>query len=685
MRFADKLNMLDGTLPKPRLVLMTKRDEAFEIRIGRPRAERGARLGKVKGAIGRAIKAKRSGGSSAPRSRLKAHFRKSGGKSKTARNPASRQVVVKARFVSHDRAGARGALKAHVAYLAREERGRPAPGAERAEELGRQVDYLARETGEGCDRYAFYDGAGDAVDARSLTRGWAEDERHFRLIVSPEDGNALGDLKPFVREVMGDLEQRLGTKLEWAAVDHWDTDNPHAHVLIRGRRADGEDLFIPKRVIAYEIRERAEMIATRILGPRPLLEQRQDLAREIATEGLTPLDREIRLQAPEGRIATQRVRRPDLLARLDQLQAWGLAARSADGVWTIHDGMEAGLQVIGAQVEARRMLAQADLLDPAFDILPASREAPTLGRLVHMGVADELSGRTLAIIEDGSGARRFAGFEREADLFAMIDAPEGAILEFAPREARVRPADEAVARVAHQTGGLYSEELHAQLEPRTDRALLTANTRRLEAMRRAGFVERRAAGLFEIANDHADRALAYEMKQVARAPLQPRVVSWLMLDEQEIALGPTHLDHVLAGKARRPEGAGAFAQDFEAALQRRRLLLIEEGIMGPQAQLLSRQALDRLARRELSHTVTRLSDELGMPVLIGAEGGAGGVYARRIDLGQGRVAVLVSERSAQLVPWRPAMERFAGREVEVLARGQELSFGLTRGVSLPPM
>ncbi|MEQ1610033.1 MAG: hypothetical protein ABL956_13835, partial [Hyphomonadaceae bacterium] len=35
-----------------------------------------------------------------------------------------------------------------------------------------------------------------------MTRGWAGDPRHFRMIVSAEDGEALGDLKPFIREVM---------------------------------------------------------------------------------------------------------------------------------------------------------------------------------------------------------------------------------------------------------------------------------------------------------------------------------------------------------------------------------------------------------------------------------------------------------------------------------------------------
>jgi type IV secretory pathway VirD2 relaxase len=51
---------------------------------------------------------------------------------------------------------------------------------------------------------------------------------------------------------------RLGTRLDWVAVDHWNTDNPHVHVLIRGRADDGKDLVISR---AYISRGRGEAAA----------------------------------------------------------------------------------------------------------------------------------------------------------------------------------------------------------------------------------------------------------------------------------------------------------------------------------------------------------------------------------------------------------------------------------------
>ena len=54
-------------------------------------------------------------------------------------------------------------------------------------------------------------------------------EKHrFRLIVSPEDAGAL-DLTKYVRGLMAQVENDVGRRLEWAAVNHVDTDHPQAH------------------------------------------------------------------------------------------------------------------------------------------------------------------------------------------------------------------------------------------------------------------------------------------------------------------------------------------------------------------------------------------------------------------------------------------------------------------------
>jgi type IV secretory pathway VirD2 relaxase len=47
----------------------------------------------------------------------------------------------------------------------------------------------------------------------------------------------MSDLKAFARELMGQMEKDLGTKLDWVGVDHWNTDNPaRPHHPARPRR-----------------------------------------------------------------------------------------------------------------------------------------------------------------------------------------------------------------------------------------------------------------------------------------------------------------------------------------------------------------------------------------------------------------------------------------------------------------
>jgi type IV secretory pathway VirD2 relaxase len=113
----------------------------------------------------------------------------------------------------------------------------PGEGAGRKDEIERgraHADYLSR--GPGVDS-PFYDAIAEGVDGAARAADWAaRDKRHFRLIVAPERGELIADLPAFTREVMARAEAQLGARLSWVAVDHHDTDNPHTHLILRGRR-----------------------------------------------------------------------------------------------------------------------------------------------------------------------------------------------------------------------------------------------------------------------------------------------------------------------------------------------------------------------------------------------------------------------------------------------------------------
>jgi type IV secretory pathway VirD2 relaxase len=177
----------------------------------------------------------------------------------TPRSPG-RRVAVKLRSVRHQSSMARAALAAHIAYLGRD-------GVNR----------------EGSPAGLF--SAGDDLPGRSAFAEHCRDDRHhFRCIVSPEDANELQDLRSTTRDLMLRAEQDLGTRLDWIAVDHWNTDNPHVHILIRGRADDGKDLVISRDYWTKGMRARAEALVEQELGPRNELAIRTSL--EIVSQHL---------------------------------------------------------------------------------------------------------------------------------------------------------------------------------------------------------------------------------------------------------------------------------------------------------------------------------------------------------------------------------------------------------------
>lgn len=670
-----------------RLARMSVNDEQFEIRPGRLGSDRAPKLRSVRAAVRAATWATTGARARiAPRTGLRAHFRKSAGATPKSASLTQRRVIVKVRYVAHG--GGTGApLAAHVRYLAREVAARERTPDEiapeqRASELVRSVDYLGREQLNVDAKAPFYDGSRVGLDARTQTSAWKDDKRHFRMIVSAEDGAALGDLKPFIRELVASLETKLGTGLEWLAVDHWDTDNPHSHVLLRGRRADGQDLFIPSRLVSQGIRDEAQEIVTRILGPRQTIELERDRFRDIAAKAVTELDTELLAGATRGNLLQPR--RPDLVARLQHLEAWGLARKERRG-WSVQHGMLGRLQALAQHADVERAVAATRGRTPVEPLLAADPRSPVWGRVVH-AAQDDLGENFLAVIETGQGDLRYARFARADDLAMLNDVAPGAVVSFDPALPTVRPSDDVIARISRQSHGLYSADLHAALEPRVSVGLLQANVRRLEAMRRVGLLTRRSDGVFETGSDHLERALAFETRQLRRFPIRATVASYWTLSEQVTALGPTHLDRVLAAQAPEPSGDGRFAREFRRAMQSRQQYLIEDGIIASPDRSPTSDTLRRLADRELRSLATSLSREVGLPVSTTSTATVRGIYARRVDLAQGRFALIVGDRNAHFVPWRPSLERFSGREVEGSLRGKSISWSLARaGPNLPPM
>jgi hypothetical protein len=96
---------------------------------------------------------------------------------------------------------------------------------------------------------------------------WTRERHHFRFVVSPDNSHKI-DMRTHVRSLMKEIERDQGTKLQWYAVIHRDTEHVHAHVVLRGRRDDGHNLFLDRAYIKEGIRHRSQDLATKELGLR---------------------------------------------------------------------------------------------------------------------------------------------------------------------------------------------------------------------------------------------------------------------------------------------------------------------------------------------------------------------------------------------------------------------------------
>ena len=157
--------------------------------------------------------------------------------------PLSRRVTIKSLLVNQRQVSPQS-LSKHLRYIERD-------GAGRDGEPGRA-----------------YGPQADEADLDAFKERCADDRHHFRFIVSPEDGAELDDLRTYTRHLMGRMEADLGTRLEWVAVDHWNTDNPHTHLIVRGRDDTGKDLVIAGDYIADGFRHRDLLGLVETVFPR---------------------------------------------------------------------------------------------------------------------------------------------------------------------------------------------------------------------------------------------------------------------------------------------------------------------------------------------------------------------------------------------------------------------------------
>jgi type IV secretory pathway VirD2 relaxase len=575
--------------------------------------------------------------------------------------PRSRRVVVKARIVRLAGSGAKAAV-AHLRYL--------------------QRDGTTREG----ERGTLYSAELDTADGKAFLERGTGDRHQFRFIIAAEDGAEYQDLKPMIRRLMAQAENDLGTKLDWVAVDHFNTGHPHSHILVRGKDDRDKDLIIAREYITKGLRQRAVDLVNLDLGPRTDVEIMRANLREIGQERFTSIDRRL-LQAidaqglvsPRNLDSIEQSLRAGRLATLGQM---GLAVEERKGRWRLSDELEPTLRAMGKrgdiiatldrEVRARELAASpADyaIYDPA-----RAHAQPIAGRIAARGLSDEQLGREYLIVDGIDGRAHYV----EIGVGGDEHGREGAIVRIAPTPVTVREVDRTVAEIAAANGGRYSEEIHFRHDPTASDRFVQPHVRRLEAIRRSsGAVEREADGTWKIATGHVERALEYERRRAAREPVRIEPLAAMALEQMPAHDGITWLDED-ARLANAHGPAGSFGSKIADAIRRRQQWLVEQGLVDQPDRL------NILRRRELQRIAGQLSRELDAH-FVEAEPGLPieGTYRRSVQVGMMRMAVIENSREFTLVPWRPVLERQIGKEVSGIMRGREVSWTFGRQRSGP--
>ncbi|PTQ74653.1 relaxase/mobilization nuclease domain-containing protein [Celeribacter persicus] len=508
----------------------------------------------------------------------------------------SRGAVVKARVVRHS--------------------GRTAP-------LGTHLDYLSRDgvTRDG-EKARLFGPETEAAEGRAFAERCGDDRHHFRFIVSPDDALEMSDLKTFTRDLVGQMEKDLDTRLDWVAVDHWNTEHPHVHLIVRGVRDDGQDLVISRDYIKEGMRDRARDLITMELGPRTDRDIRRALERQIEAERWTQLDRQLVRDARDAGaidLAPQPDRQPDeyqalKIGRLRKLESLGLADQVGPGQWSISHDAEATLRELGERGDIIKRMHRA-LTEKGIErgaagyVLAAeSLDTPVIGRLVERGLDDELKGTAYAVVDGVDGRTHHI---KLPDLDAAGDSAPGSIVE-------LRGFDDA------------------------------------RGQRRVAIAVR------------SDLDLQGQISASGATWLDRQAVARERIDVSSGGFGA----EVREAMDRRAE---RLLQEGLAERQGRRIVF-------------TRNLIDTLRRRELDAIGGKLADETGLPFNRAAGGEyVSGTYRQRLALASGRFAMIDDGLGFQLVPWSPSLEKNLGRHVSGVARGDggvDWSVGRKRDLGL---
>jgi len=271
----------------------------------------------------------------------------------------------------------------------------------------------------------------------------------------------------------------------------------------------------------------------------------------------------------------------------------------------------------------------------------------------------------------------------------------GMIVEAAPAAFGPRASDRNIAVMAEDNGGLYQPSQHIEgardilaQRGKDPEAFIRSHVRRLEALRRAGHVERIDADHWRIPKDITERGMAYDLSRGGDG-LRVRTLSAFDLERQISSDGATWLDRELVARTPTPLGTTGFGRDVMHALDRRAERLVSMGHATVQTDgsfLLPRNLVATLEHQEVERVGQEMAKARGLTYQPAKTGEyVRGTLAGSTNLASGRYAMIDDGLGFSLVPWQPVLDQRIGRHIAGVLRGDggiEWDLGRKLGLGL---
>lgn len=526
--------------------------------------------------------------------------------SKTPRKPSRWQDGVRGRIYGAREYPQRVVIKARVVT---------GQGASSLERMRKHRTYLSR-SGAGLTGKSpqFFDPKGHCTQEQLHLNGvnWVHDPHHFRFIISPEQGARL-ELEDYVRTLMRQVEGDLKTNLEWYGVCHHNTDNAHAHVVVRGVDQAGAPLIVSRQYLSHGMRQVAEREASVRLGMRGQEELDQGLAKLITEERFTWLDRELVRErdrsgdrgvvrvlpiGPDAR-EFERKARLNKLRRLAFLESKGLCKEERTGVWKIDDRLQEILKELGERraVEtlvkpllAGREESKQDLLIHKESEVFGPKEL--LGTVIAKELVDELHDKKFLLLSGSDGRNHFIplGPFSEARGF---ECRVGQVVKVIGQQATPVRAEEVIVRYLQGQGGEFWIERfskHVEHEVALKRWPLPAGltvdeyvgrfVSRCASLHQAGLIEPIGVGGWRIPKDIVEQAKRFDAAIGKKLKVSVLPESFRSITDEIQIKGASWLDKIFAstGRLAISSATGAFGLEVSRAIKERQKVLHKRGL-----------------------------------------------------------------------------------------------------------